>query len=150
MKRIAYFIYGTFCYLFFLGIFLYAIGFLGNVGVPTTIDGAPRISFGLALTINVVLLGIFAIQHSVMARQEFKRWWIQYVPQPIERSTYVLFTNIALALLFYAWQPMGGEMWTIHDSLGQGLMYGLFTIGWGIVLAATLMITKTGIHPVTV
>ena len=140
MKRIAYFIYGTFCYLFFLGIFLYAIGFLGNVGVPTTIDGAPRISFGLALTINVVLLGTFAIQHSVMARQEFKRWWIQYVPQPIERSTYVLFTNIALALLFYAWQPMGGEMWTIHDSLGQGLMYGLFTIGWGIVLAATLMI----------
>jgi len=140
MKRIAYFIYGTFCYLFFLGIFLYAIGFLGNVGVPTTIDGAPRIPFGLALTINVVLLGIFAVQHSVMARQEFKRWWIQYVPQPIERSTYVLFTNIALALLFYAWQPMGGEMWTIHDSLGQGLMYGLFAIGWGIVLAATLMI----------
>ena len=140
MKRIAYFIYGTFCYLFFLGIFLYAIGFLGNVGVPTTIDGAPRIPFGLALTINVVLLGIFAVQHSVMARQEFKRWWIQYVPQPIERSTYVLFTNIALALLFYAWQPMGGEMWTIHDSLGEGLMYGLFAIGWGIVLAATLMI----------
>ena len=139
-KRILFFIYGTVCYLLFLGIFLYAVGFLGNVGVPTTIDGTPQTSLGLALTINVVLLGIFAIQHSVMARQEFKRWWTQYIPQPIERSTYVLFTNIALALVFYAWQPMGGEVWMIQDWLGQGLMYGLFAIGWGIVFLASLMI----------
>jgi protein-S-isoprenylcysteine O-methyltransferase Ste14 len=140
MKRILFFLYGTTCYVFFLGIFLYAVGFLGNVMVPTTIDGTPQTSFGLALTINIVLLGIFAVQHSVMARQGFKRWWTQYIPQPIERSTYVLFTNIALALLFYAWQPMGGEVWMIQDSLGQGLMYGLFAIGWSIVFVATLMI----------
>ncbi len=140
MKRILFFLYGTTCYLFFLGIFLYAIGFLGNILVPTTIDGTPQVSFGLAFTINVLLLGVFAIQHSVMARRGFKRWWTQYVPQPIERSTYVLFTNIALALLFYAWQPMGGEIWTIQHSLGQGIIYGIYAIGWGIVFTATLMI----------
>jgi len=140
MKRILFFLYGTACYVFSLGIFLYAVGFLGNVGVPTTIDGTPQISFVLGLTINVLLLGIFAIQHSVMARKRFKRWWTRYVPQPIERSTYVLFTNMALALLFFAWQPMGGEVWTIQDSLGQGLLSGLFAIGWVIVFVATLMI----------
>lgn len=140
MKRIAFFLYGTFCYLFFLGIFLYAVGFLGNFGVPNTIDGQPQVSVWQALAINTLLLGLFAVQHSVMARQGFKRWWTRYVPRPIERSTYVLFTNIALALLFYFWQPMGGAIWHVQDPMGQGLLYGVFAAGWGLVLMATLLI----------
>ena len=84
MQRIAYFLYGTFCYLFFLGIFLYAVGFLGNFGVPNTIDGQPQVSLWQALAINMLLLCLFAVQHSVMARQGFKRWWTQYIPKPID------------------------------------------------------------------
>ena len=140
MKRIAFFLYGTFCYLFFGGIFLYAVGFLGNFGVPNTIDSQPHVSGWQALVINTLLLGLFAIQHSVMARPWFKRWWTLYVPKPIERSTYVLFTNIALALLFYFWQPMGGVIWSVQDPIGQGLLYGVFAAGWGLVLIATLQI----------
>lgn len=140
MKRIAFFIYGTLCYLFFVGIFLYAVGFLGNFGVPTTIDGQPQVSIWQALVINTFLLGLFAVQHSVMARQGFKRWWTQYIPKPIERSTYVLCTNIALALLFYAWEPMGGEIWHIQHPIGQFILYSLFAVGWGLVLMATIMI----------
>ena len=140
MKRIAFFLYGTFCYLFFLGIFLYAVGFLGSFGVPNTIDGQPQVSLWQALAINMLLLGLFAVQHSVMARQGFKRWWTQYIPKPIERSTYVLCTNIALALLFYAWQPMGGEIWHVQGPIGQGMLYGLFALGWGLVFMATVMI----------
>ncbi len=140
MKRIGFFIYGTLCYLSFLGIFLYAIGFLGNIGVPTTIDGTPQMGFWPALGINTLLLGIFAVQHSLMARQGFKRWWTQYVPKPIERSTYVLFTNIALGLMFYFWQPMGGAVWQVQESWGQGLLYGVYALGWGIVFISTLLI----------
>jgi len=140
MKRLVFFLYGTFCYLFFLGIFLYAVGFLGNFGVPNTIDGPPQISFWQALAINTLLLGLFAVQHSVMARQGFKRWWTRYVPQPLERSTYVLFTNIALVLMFYAWQPIGGEIWQVQSPIGQALLYGVFAAGWGLVFVATLQI----------
>ncbi len=140
MKRIAFFIYGTLSYLFFLGIFLYAMGFLGNFGVPNTIDGQPQVSIWQALAINTLLLGLFAVQHSVMARQSFKRWWTRYIPKPIERTTYVLCTNIALALLFYAWQPMGGEIWQIQHPMGQVMLYGVFALGWGLVFIATLLI----------
>lgn len=140
MKRIVFFIYGTLCYLSFLAIFLYAVGFLGNFGVSNTIDGQSWVPVWQALAINTFLLGVFAVQHSVMARQAFKQWWTQYIPKPIERSTYVLCTNIALALLFYAWQPMGGKIWRIQDPVGQSLLYGLFAAGWGLVLMATLLI----------
>ncbi|MDH5574520.1 MAG: isoprenylcysteine carboxylmethyltransferase family protein [Nitrospirota bacterium] len=140
MKRIVFFLYGTFCYLFFLGIFLYAVGFLGNFGVPSTIDGQLQGSIWQALGINTLLLSQFALQHSVMARPWFKRWWTRYVPQPIERSTYVLFTNIALALLFYAWQPMGGQIWRVSDPIGQNLLYAMYAAGWGLVQMATLQI----------
>ncbi len=140
MKRIVFFLYGTFCYLFFLGIFLYAMGFLGNFGVSNTIDGQPQVSVWQALAINMFLLGFFAVQRSVMARQAFKHWWTQYIPKPIERSTYVLCTNIALALLFYAWQPMGGKIWHIQNPVGQGMLYGFFALGWGVVLMATFLI----------
>lgn len=140
MKRIAFFLYGTFSYLMFLGIFVYAMGFVGNLGVPNSIDGLPRITIWQALIVNTLLLGIFAVQHSVMARQGFKRWWTRYVPKPVERSTYVLCTNLALGLLFYAWQPMGGMIWSVQDPMGQVLLYGLFVIGWGLVLLATVLI----------
>jgi protein-S-isoprenylcysteine O-methyltransferase Ste14 len=91
LKRIAFFSYGTFCYVVFLGVFLYAIGFIGNFGVPTTLDGAARAPFAISFAIDAGLLTLFALQHSVMARKWFKEWWTRIVPKPVERSTYVLF-----------------------------------------------------------
>jgi methanethiol S-methyltransferase len=139
-KRVAFFIYGTLSYLIFLGTFLYAIGFIGNFGVPTTLDGVPSGPFGIALAIDVGLLGLFAIQHSVMARKGFKDWWTRIVPKPIERSTYVLFSSLALILLFWQWRPLGGEVWSIEDPLAQFVLRGLFAFGWGLVLLSTFLI----------
>ena len=140
MKRTLSFAYSIVIYVMFLGTFLYSIGFIGAFAVPKTIDMGIQQGLGVTLLINSLLLGLFAIQHSVMARKGFKRWWTQHLPQPIERSTYVLCTNIALGLLFYAWQPMGGEMWHLQDPIVQGLLYGLFAVGWGLVFMATLLI----------
>ena len=140
MKRITAFCYGTLCYLLFLATFLYAIAFLGNFGLAGTIDGDSTISFGQALLINTLLLGLFAVQHSVMARPAFKRWWTRFVPKPVERSTYVLFSSVALLLLFYAWQPMGGVIWDVQDQLLRGVLYGLFGGGLFLVLIATFLI----------
>src|SRR5688572_22208775 len=114
-KRIAFFIYGTLSYLIFLATFLYAIGFIGNFGVPTTLDGVPSGPLGIDLAIDVALLGLFAMQHSVMARKWFKDWWTRIVPKPLERSTYVLFSSLALILLFWQWQALGGVVWSIED-----------------------------------
>ena len=102
-KRIAFFTYGSLSYLLFLGTFLYAIGFIGNFGVPTTLDGVPVKPLGVAFLIDVGLLTLFAVQHSVMARKWFKDWWTRTVPKPLERSTYVLFSSIALILMFWLW-----------------------------------------------
>jgi protein-S-isoprenylcysteine O-methyltransferase Ste14 len=140
MKRILAFSYGTLCYLLFLATFLYAIAFLGNFGVARTIDGDGIMPFGQALLINTLLLGLFAVQHSVMARPAFKRWWTRFVPKPVERSTYVLFSSAALLLLFYAWQPMGGVIWDVQDQLLRGVLYGLFAGGLLLVLIATFLI----------
>src|ERR1044072_2310251 len=118
-KRIAFFTYGSLCYLIFLGTFLYAIGFIGNFGVPTTLDGAPSGSLGVSLAIDVLLLTLFAVQHSVMARKWFKEWWTRLVPTPIERSTYVLFSSLALILLFVLWRPLGGVIWSVNDPAGR-------------------------------
>ncbi|HEX2269340.1 MAG TPA: isoprenylcysteine carboxylmethyltransferase family protein [Pyrinomonadaceae bacterium] len=139
-KRIAFFIYGTLSYLIFLGTFLYAIGFIGNFGVPTTLDGVPSGPLGVALAIDVGLLGLFAIQHSVMARKGFKDWWTRIVPRPLERSTYVLFSSLALILLFWQWRPLGGVVWSIEDPLAQFILRGLFAFGWGLVLVSTFLI----------
>lgn len=139
-KRIAFFIYGTLSYLIFFGTFLYAIGFIGNFGVPTTLDGVRSGPLGIALAIDVGLLGLFAVQHSVMARKWFKDWWTRIVPKPLERSTYVLFSSLALILLFWLWRPLGGVVWSIEDPAAQFILRGLFAFGWGLVLVSTFLI----------
>ena len=111
MQRKLAFLYGVLCYVAFLATFVYSIGFIGNVLAPTSLDGAPKAPLLRALLIDVGLLGLFAIQHSVMARQWFKRWWTRAIPEPVERSTYVLFSSVALLLLFWLWEPIGGVIW---------------------------------------
>jgi methanethiol S-methyltransferase len=139
-KRITIFVYGIVCYAIFFATFLYAIGFIGNFAVPITLDGEPRLPFVQALAINVLLLGLFAVQHSVMARPAFKRWWTQYVPQAAERSTYVLASSIALIVLFVFWQPLGGVVWSVEDPIGQYALYAVFAAGWATVLVSTFLI----------
>ena len=114
MKRLAIFAYGLVCYAVFFATFLYAIGFIGNLWVPKSMDSPRDVALGTALLVNLGLLGLFAVQHSVMARPAFKRWWTRIVPEPAERSTYVLFSSLALIVLFWFWQPMGGVVWDIH------------------------------------
>jgi methanethiol S-methyltransferase len=138
--RLAILFYGVFCYLVFLATFLYAIAFLGGFGVPKSIDSGPQGPLGEALAINVLLLGLFAIQHSVMARPWFKRAWTRIVPPAAERSTYVLFASVAMILLFWKWQPMGGLIWELDSALGQGLAYGIYVFGWALLLLATFLI----------
>ena len=140
LKRILFFGYGTLCYLIFLGTFLYAIGFIGNVGVPTTLDGAATAPLAISFAIDAALLALFAVQHSVMARKWFKAWWTRIVPKPIERSTYVLFSSVALILLFTFWQPLGGVVWSVESPAGRLVLRGLFVFGWGLILYATFLI----------
>ena len=140
MRRIVAFLYGVTSYLLFFGTFLYAIGFVGNFLVPTSLDAAPTVSVRHALLINLGLLGLFAVQHSLMARPAFKQWWTQFVPQPVERSTYVLFSSLALLLLFWQWQPIGGTVWQVESTMGQGILYALFAFGWMLVLVSTFLI----------
>lgn len=140
LKRITFFVYGSVSYLIFFGTFLYALAFVGNFGVPTALDGAPRGPFAQAFAIDLILLTVFAVQHSVMARKWFKDWWTQIVPKPLERSTYVLFSSVALILLLWQWRPLGGVVWSIDDPFGRLLLRGLFFFGWGLVLVATFLI----------
>lgn len=140
MKRTAILIYGAACYAMFLGVFLYAVGFIGNFGVPKTIDGEPYTPLWMAALVNAALLAVFAAQHSLMARPFFKRWWTQYVPKPAERSTYVLFTNLALMLLFWQWQPMGGSVWSVENPTARMALHAVCVAGWGLVLYATFLI----------
>lgn len=138
--RIMVFLYGTISYVLFLGVFVYAVGFVGNTIVANSLDAEPRVPFWTALAVNVGLLTVFALQHSIMARKSFKKMWTRIVPKPAERSTYVLFTNAALALMFWQWQPMGGTVWEIEHPAGRAFMYGVFAFGWLMVLASTFMI----------
>jgi len=134
------FLYGAISYLIFLAVFLYAIAFVGGFGVPKTVDSGAAGSLAEALIIDVVLLGLFAVQHSVMARPAFKRWWTQVVPKSVERSTYVLFASLILALLFWQWQPIAGVLWDVQNSTGRMSLYALFGLGWTVVLLSTFMI----------
>jgi protein-S-isoprenylcysteine O-methyltransferase Ste14 len=140
MKRIAVFAFGIVSYAVFFGVFLYAIGFVGNLFVPKSMDSAPQVPLLSALLANVALLGVFGLQHSVMARPAFKRWLTRWIPQPMERSTYVLMASLALALLFWGWQPMGGMVWDIQDPAARAVLYTLFAFGWGLVLVTTFLI----------
>ena len=144
--RVLAFLYGLVCYLIFLIAFFYAMAFVGNIGlVPKTIDSGPAPPLTKALIINALLLSLFAIQHSVMARQWFKRAWKQIVPEPVERSTYVLFASVILLLLYWKWQPMKGIVWDVHNSNGRAILVGLFWIGWGLVLLSTYLIDHFGL-----
>lgn len=139
-KRIPLFTYGVIAYAIFFVTFLYAAGFVANIGVPKSLDSGPQGSFGYALLINSVLLAVFALQHSIMARPAFKKLWTRVVPEPIERSTYVLFASLALILLFTTWQPMGITIWNVENPAGRAALYGLSAAGWLTVLVATALI----------
>lgn len=141
MCRILAFLYGTISYLIFFITFLYAIGFVSNLVVPKSIDSGAVGSFSQALIINLLLLSIFAVQHSVMARPAFKRWWAQFVPPAIERSTYVLLSSLALILLFWQWQPMDIVIWSVENTAGLYALWTLYWIGWVIVLVSTFLIS---------
>jgi len=140
MGRIAVFVYGVISYAVFFCTFLYAIGFVGGFLVPTTLDGQPMVGLWQALAIDALLLGLFAVQHSVMARPAFKRWWTRIVPPAAERSTYVLFSSLALIALFAHWQPIGGLVWDVQDPVGRAVLYALFAFGWLLVLTTTFLI----------
>lgn len=140
MKRLAALLYGIVCYVVFFGTFLYAVGFLGNAVVPKSIDSGVAGSALAAVGIDLALLAIFALQHSVMARIGFKRWWTRFVPQPVERSTYVLASSLAFILLFLYWQPLPAAVFTIESGALRTAMQGLFVLGVLTVLYATFLI----------
>jgi len=133
-------IYGTFCYALFLLTFLYAIGFVGNIVVPKSIDSGAAVSSIEALVINLILLGLFAVQHSMMARPAFKRRWTQLVPRAMECSTYVLASSLVLILLFWQWRPIQEVIWRVDNPTGSAILAALFWIGWVIVLVSTFLI----------
>src|SRR6516162_43387 len=145
------FLYGVASYLFFFVTFLYAMGFVEGMIVPKTIDNGAASSLAQALIVNLVLMSIFAIQHSVMARPQFKRWWTTFVPRSVERTTYVLLASLALALLVWQWQPMPAVVWQIADPGLAMAVTVLSFIGWLIVLSSTFLINHFelfGLHQV--
>jgi methanethiol S-methyltransferase len=140
MKRILIFLYGAASYAAFLVTFLYAIGFIGNFAVPKSMDSPASGPWQTALWIDLGLLLLFALQHSVMARPAFKRIVTQIVPAPIERSTYVLASSVALLFLFWQWMPLGGTVWSVQNEPGNMVLYGGFAFGWLLVLISTFVI----------
>jgi protein-S-isoprenylcysteine O-methyltransferase Ste14 len=151
MGRFVAFLYGLVAYAVFFVTFLYALGFVEGLVVAKTIDTGPAAPVLEALIVNLLLMSVFAVQHSVMARKQFKAWWTQFVPASVERSTYVLFASLALALLIWQWRPMPAVVWQIADPGVAHAMIGLSMVGWLIVLTSTFLINHFelfGLHQV--
>src|SRR5262245_1548810 len=149
--RFIAFLYGAACYSAFFGTFLYAVGFISNLLVPKSIDTGAEVPLAEALVVNLLLMSVFAVQHSVMARKGFKQWWTQYVPKSVERSTYVLFSSLALMLLFWQWRPIPAVVWQIADPQLAMVATGLSHLGWLLVLSSTFLINHFelfGLHQV--
>jgi methanethiol S-methyltransferase len=140
MKRALVLLYGVACYAVFFAVFLYAIGFIGDFAVPKTLDSHREVGLATALMIDLGLLALFAVQHSVMARPAFKRWWTRFVPQAVERSTYVLFASLALVALFWFWQPIGGNIWAFTGTAAVASIYVAYALGWALLLYSTFLI----------
>jgi protein-S-isoprenylcysteine O-methyltransferase Ste14 len=133
-------LYGIVVYLLFVCSFAYAVGFIGNFGLPTSLDGPATSTPGEALLINLGLLAVFALQHSIMARKSFKAWWTRFVPPAVERSTYVLAASAALFLLCWFWQPIEGTVWSVRDPAAVTAVQAAFWAGWGVLLLSTFLI----------
>ena len=135
-------LFGLVVYLFFLATFVYAIGFVGNLPLlPKTIDSGAAAPLVETLAVNFALLGLFAVQHSVMARRGFKRWWTKLIPEPMERSTYVLAATAALALLLWQWRPIAEPvLWSVNDPVARFALHAVFWLGWGVLLTSTFLI----------
>lgn len=140
MKKLLVFLYGIVAYGFFLTWFLYAVGFIGNFAVPKSIDSGPAVPFWQALWVDELLLGLFALQHSVMARPAFKRWWTRIIDPVLERSTYVLLSSLALFLLFWQWQPLPAVIWKVDNQIAVTLLTATYFFGWLVVLLSSFMI----------
>ena len=140
MARFATLAFGAVAYAYFLATFLYAMGFVANFLVPKSIDSGAPAPLAEALIVNTLLLGLFAVQHSVMARPWFKRAWTKIVPKTLERSTYVLLATTALALLLWQWRPLPTLVWNVEDPLFAGFLWALCAIGFGVVLLSTFLI----------
>lgn len=140
MKRFLILLYGVVCYAVFFATFLYAIGFIGNLWVPKAMDSARSTGVGAAVLIDLGLLALFALQHSVMARPAFKRAWTRVIPESAERSTYTLLSSLALILLFWAWRPIGGVVWNVENETARMALYALYAFGWALLLYTTFLL----------
>lgn len=140
LGRLVAFLYGIVAYVVSFGTILYAIGFGSGLVVPKTIDSGTVVPATEAIIVNLLLMTLFAVQHSVMARPQFKQWWTQYVPKSVERSTFVLLASLALGLLFWQWRPLPAAVWQIHDPRIAKAVTGLSHVGWAIVLLSTFLI----------
>lgn len=152
MGRFIAFFYGALSYIIFFATFLYAIGFVSGLVVPKTIDTGTVVPVAEALIVNLMLMSVFAIQHSVMARKQFKKWWTRFVPASVERSTYVLFSSLALVLLYWQWRPMPTVVWQIDNPQIGLAVTALSFVGWLIVLTSTFLINHFelfGLHQVS-
>lgn len=140
MKKVLVLLYGLIAYFAFFGTILYAIGFVGNLVVPKTIDGTPEVPLIQAILLDALLLLLFALQHSIMARPAFKRWWTSIIPEVIERSTFVLLASLCLMLMMWQWQPLGGTIWSVKNETAKIVLIAVSLLGWAIVFISTFLI----------